>query len=73
MEGDGARALRDSPHWNVIRDLYLIIGAIGGSRRPPGEKGPPIAPLSKREKVRGLRWGEFLSDTVPPLSKGGKR
>lgn len=73
MEGDGAQALRDSPHWNVIRDLYLIISAIGGSRRSPGEKGPPIAPLSKREKVRGLRWGEFLSDTVPPLSEGGKR
>lgn len=56
------------PHWNVIRDLCLVIGAIGGPRRLAGENGPPIEPLTKRERARGLQWRQRLIPPDPQVS-----
>ena len=72
FEGRDAGALRDQPRWSVIQDFCLNIGAIGGPRRPSGEKDPPIAAFPKRDEARALQWDESLSASTPQPSKGGK-
>ena len=74
MDACGPEPLRDLPSWRAIQDFCLVFNAIGGPRRPPGGKDPPIAPPPKRGRARALQRDQTLApdNPDPPIARKTK-